>query len=204
MASLGLLGGSFNPPHLGHLALARAAIDTLALDRVLLVPVRIPPHKELEMEPGAELRFELCQAACEGEEGISASRVEIDRDGPSYTVDTLTAILEAEPETEITLLLGADMALSLPSWREPERIVSLARIAWAGRSGAEREAVDEVVAGLGGDRPIQRIAMDPVDISSTLVRENVAAGRSLEGLVPAAVEEIISQRRVYADAGVQS
>ena len=197
MASLGILGGSFNPPHNGHIALARAAIECLGLDHVLLVPCGVPPHKTLSQDPGAELRFEMCQAACEGQPGISASRVEVDREGRSYTVDTLSHVLEAEPDTDVTLLLGADMALSLPSWQDPEKIVAMARIAWAGRSGAEREAVDQVVASLGSGRPVQSIAMDRVDVSSTMIRERVSAGESIHDLVPDAVEQLIIRDHLY-------
>lgn len=197
MAALGLLGGSFNPPHLGHLALARAALTGLDLERVLLVPVGLPPHKDLVDDPGAETRFELCKAACEGEEMISPSRVEIDRDGPSFTIDTLEAILAAEPDTDITLILGADMALSLPSWRSPDRVVSIARIAWADRSGANADDVDAIVRGLGGKRPAQRIAMEPVEVSSTMVRRAAARSEPLDGLVSPAVARLIEAGALY-------
>ena len=148
MARLGILGGSFNPPHLGHLVCAQEAFDQLSLDVVLLVPVAVPPHKELSDDPGALHRVELCRRAAGDDERLAVSTLEVERGGPSFTVDTLQALHELQPEDDLTFIAGGDMARGLPSWREPERILELATVAVAERKGAGRADIAESVAGL--------------------------------------------------------
>jgi len=112
---LGILGGTFNPPHLGHLAIARDALRELALDRVVLVPARMPPHKMVERDPGSAARLAMCRLLVAGVEGVSVCAHELERDGPSYTVDTLGAIHASDPDAELTFIVGADTAATLPS-----------------------------------------------------------------------------------------
>src|SRR3954463_13078062 len=138
MAELGILGGTFNPPHVGHLVMALEALDQLDLDRVLLMPVARPPHKEAPADPGAEVRLELCRLAIAGEERVEVCDLEIERGGASYTVDTLRALHERDAEHELTFIVGGDMAYSLPAWREPEAFLGLARVAVAQRDGLRR------------------------------------------------------------------
>ena len=118
---LGILGGSFNPPHRGHVELARHALRELGLERVLLMPARISPGKPVEEEPNPahpEHRLEMCRLAAVGVEGVEACALEIEREGPSYTVDTLRALHDEHPDTELTFILGADVASTLPTWHE--------------------------------------------------------------------------------------
>ena len=150
---IGILGGTFNPPHLGHLICAQEAYLQLELDRVTLIPARIPPHKPVEDEPGAQHRLELCRVAVGDDERFDVSDVEIAREGPSYTVDTLELLHSREPESELFLIVGGDIAAGLPKWREPERVLSLATLAVAGRRGTSRAEVDEALSGLAGRRP---------------------------------------------------
>ena len=138
MARIGILGGTFNPPHIAHLVCAQEAVAQLELDRVRLMPVATPPHKPLDDEPGPEVRLELCRRATEGDPHLEVSDLEVARGGPSYTVDTLAALHERSPGDELTWIAGGDMAASLPTWREPERVLGLARFAVAERSGAAR------------------------------------------------------------------
>jgi len=203
-ARIGILGGSFNPPHNGHLSLAKAALDGLELDRVLLVPAREAPHKTIEADPGPEVRLELCNLACEGIEGIEVSDLEVGRPGPSWTVDTLRTISSEHPDWDVILVLGEDMASSLDTWREPSEVVELATIAWVGRPGGAGESAAErissLVEGLGGNDPVH-LAMPPIDISSTLVRERCATGEPVAELVPAGVDWLIAERGLYRNGG---
>jgi nicotinate-nucleotide adenylyltransferase len=195
---LGILGGTFNPPHTGHLVCAQEALDQLGLDRVVLMPAGTPPHKQVEADPGAEARYALCQAAVAGDERFAVSRVELDRAGRSFTVDTLKALHDHSPQDDITFIAGGDMARSLPSWREPEQILSLATLAVAERAAHKRETIVAAIAPLAGAERVRFFDMPRIDVSSSLVRERVAAGRPIRYLVPDAVAEAIAQNGWYA------
>jgi nicotinate-nucleotide adenylyltransferase len=198
---LGLLGGTFNPPHLGHLVCAQEAHHRLGLDRVLLLPARTPPHKEVADDPGPEVRLRLCELAVAGDERFGVSDLELSRTGPSYTVDTLRARHEHDPGDELTFIVGADMALSLASWREPAEVLRLARLAVAERDGAARERIAAAVAPFHDGTRLDVFAMPRLDISSTLVRERVAQGRPVRWLVPDAVAAEIDARGLYRSGG---
>jgi nicotinate-nucleotide adenylyltransferase len=193
---VGLLGGTFNPPHLGHLVCATQALAQLGLDRVLLVPVHEPPHKGIEIDPGVAHRVELCRLAVAGEERLAVSLADADVPGPSFTVDTLRRLHERSPGDQLTFIVGGDMALSLPTWREPEAILELAEIAVAEREGIRRIDIMDRLAGLPADR-ISFFDMPRLDISSSLVRRYVAAGRPIRHLVPDAVERYIADAGLY-------
>ncbi len=201
MARLGILGGSFNPPHLGHLVCAQEAFDQLSLDVVLLVPVAVPPHKELSDDPGALHRVELCRRAAADDERLAVSTLEVERGGPSFTVDTLQTLHELQPEDDLTFIAGGDMARGLPSWREPERILELATVAVAERKGAGRADIGESLAGLRHEEGVAFFEMPRVDVSSSLVRRRVAEGRPIRYLVPDAVADYIGAHGLYR-AGV--
>jgi len=193
---VGLLGGTFNPPHIGHLVCAHQALDQLELDRVLLVPVREPPHKGVEADPGVEHRVELCRRAVADEDRLEVSLVDAEVPGPSYTVDTLRRLHERCPGDELTFIVGGDMALSLPTWREPEAILELAELGVAGREGVRRADITDSLAGLRVDR-VRFFEMPRLDVSSSLIRRYVAAGRSIHHLVPEGVEAYIEQAGLY-------
>jgi nicotinate-nucleotide adenylyltransferase len=199
MARVGILGGSFNPPHIGHLLCAQEAHSQLGLDRVLLIPVASPPHKELDRDPGADVRLELCRLAAREDERIEVSAMEVDRGGPSYTVDTLRAIHAEHPEDDLTFIAGGDMAASLPTWREPREILSLARMAVAERRGVKRVDVLERVASLGAAAAsrVEFFELPRVDVSSSDVRRRIAEGRPIRYLVPDAVVDAIETRGLY-------
>jgi nicotinate-nucleotide adenylyltransferase len=202
VARIGLLGGTFNPPHLGHLVCAQEAWSQLGLDRVLLVPVHTPPHKEVPDEPGVEHRVALCELAVAGDERLGVTRVEADVRGRSYTVDTLRKIDDLCPEDALTFIVGGDMASSLPTWREPEAVVALAELAVAERLDHGREAILERLGGIPGapDR-VRFFDMPRIDVSSTLIRARVAAGEPVRYLVPEAVAEYIARERLYGAQG---
>lgn len=207
MSALGVLGGSFNPPHLGHLALARHALDELALESVLIVPVCLPPHKPPPADdPGAEHRVAMCRALVEGAGGLDVSTLEIDRGGRSYTIDTLEELHAGDPDAELTLILGADMACTLPSWRSPQDILELATVAVAERGSSTAgeegsgslERATAVLRSLHGRARVSALRMPPVEISSTIVRERLAAGAPVDDLVGPAVASYIAEHGLYA------
>jgi nicotinate-nucleotide adenylyltransferase len=197
VADVGILGGTFNPPHVGHLVMVLEALDQLDLDRVLLMPVAQPPHKEALSDPGADVRLELCRLAIAGEDRVEVSDLEIERGGASYTVDTLRALHERDPEHALTFIVGGDMAYSLPSWREPEAVLELARLAVAERDGLRREDIAERLEPLhAGDR-VLFFDMPRIDLSSSAIRARVAAGRPIRYLVPDPVVDVIRARSLY-------
>jgi nicotinate-nucleotide adenylyltransferase len=200
VAELGILGGTFNPPHVGHLVMVQEALSQLGLDRVDLMPVARPPHKELLEDPGADVRLELCRLAVAGDERLGVSDVEIRRGGASYTVDTLRALHDRAPEHALTFIVGGDMAYSLPSWREPEAILGLARLAVAEREELRREHITERLQPLHPRDRVVFFDMPRIDVSSSAIRARVATGRPIRYLVPDAVAEAIGDRRLYSTA----
>ena len=199
MARIGLLGGTFNPPHVGHMLCAQAALEGLGLDRVLLLPVHTPPHKRLEEEPGVEHRLELCRLAAAGVEGIEVSSLEADRPGPSFTIDTLRALHErAHSEDDLTFIVGADQAAGLPGWREPEAILELAELGVADREGMrEADVIERLSALPGAAERVRFFPMPRIDVSSSLIRRRAAEGRPVRWLVPDAVAAYISEHGLY-------
>jgi nicotinate-nucleotide adenylyltransferase len=199
VARLGLLGGTFNPPHLGHLVCAQEALDQLGLERVLFVPAGVPPHKRIEADPGIEHRVAMCAAAVAGDARFAVSRVDADRSGPSYSVDTLRALHAQAPGDELTFIVGGDMAHSLPTWHEPEAVLALAKLGVAEREGVARADIAERLSGLAGAAArVRFFSMPRLDVSSSLLRARAAAGRPLRYLVPDGVAEYIAQQGLYA------
>jgi nicotinate-nucleotide adenylyltransferase len=184
----GVLGGTFDPPHYGHLIAAQEAWSVLTLDRVLLVPAREPPHKDPAGLTAPELRLEMLYAAVAGDPRLAVSDIELRRDGPSFTVDTLRALRATEPGAELYLLLGADQYLELDTWRSAAEIRRLARIGVFARWG------DDPAAGRVG---VERVAMPRIDLSASAIRHRVAAGRPIRYLVPEAVERLIDEHGLY-------
>lgn len=194
---IGILGGTFNPPHLGHLICAQEAYLQLKLDRVTLIPARIPPHKPVEDEPGPDHRLELCRVAVGDDERFDVSDVEITREGQSYTVDTLELLHSQDPESELFLIVGGDIAAGLPRWREPERVLSLATLAVAGRRGTSRAEVDEALGGLPGGERAEFFQMPTISVSSTVLRRRVRAREPIRYYVPDPVVSYIDRHRLY-------
>lgn len=198
---LGILGGSFNPPHRGHVELARQALRELALDRVLLMPARISPGKRLEEEPhpaSPEHRLAMCRLACAGADGVEACALEIAREGPSYTVDTLKALHDRHPATALTFILGADVAATLPAWHRAGELPGLARFAVARRADAQQPP--DPAGAAPSDPPgfeTVPLRMPVIEVSSSLVRERVRRGLSVEALVGAAVAGYIVEHGLY-------
>jgi nicotinate-nucleotide adenylyltransferase len=201
------MGGTFDPIHFGHLILAEQAREAFDLERVLFVTASVPPHKAGAVVSSAEDRFEMVRIAIEGESRFECSRIELDRPGPSYTIDTLRALrANYLADTHVYLLLGADEARDFPLWREPRGIQELATVVVANRPGIPHLQVPGDIPllpptlGEGRGGVFERMAkleMPGVDICSTDIRRRVAEGRSIRYLVPAGVEEYILEHRLY-------
>jgi nicotinate-nucleotide adenylyltransferase len=201
---IGILGGTFNPPHLAHLVCAQEAYLQLELDRVLLIPASIPPHKAVEDEPGAHHRLELCRLAITGDEKrFGVSDLEISRPGPSYTVDTLTELQSRAPDNELFLIVGADIAAGLPEWHEPERVLSLATLTVAQRRGTSPAAVREALGGLRGGERSRFFEMPTIGLSSTMIRDRVRSGVPIRYFVPEPVSQYIDHHRLYRSVAHQ-
>ncbi len=194
---LGILGGTFNPPHLGHLVCAQEAYLHLDLDRIMLMPARVPPHKPVEDEPGPDHRLELCRRAIQADERFEVCELEISRDGPSYTVDTLKELTSKAPDNELFLILGGDIAAGLPRWHEPEAVLSLATVAIAERSGTTRGSIDAALDELHGREQARFFPMPTIDVSSSEIRRRARAGEPFRYLVPDAVHSYIVDHRLY-------
>ena len=194
---VGILGGTFNPPHLGHLICAQEALVQLELDQVMFIPAGRSPFKLREEEPGAAHRLELCRCAVGEDPRFVVSPIEIEREGPSYTVDTLERLHSEAPDRQLFLIVGGDVAAGLPSWREPERVLSYARLAVAKRRGTARTSVEQALAALRGGERTEFFRMPRIGISSTLIRQRVRAGRPITYLVPDAVACYIHENRLY-------
>jgi nicotinate-nucleotide adenylyltransferase len=195
----GILGGTFNPPHIGHLVCAQEAHRELELDHVLFIPARIPPHKPVEHEPGAEHRLELCRLAVGEDERFAVSDLELRREGPSYMVDTLQELSSLESQPELFLIVGGDIAVGLPRWREPERVLRLATLAIAKRQGTARTAVQDTLSTLKGGERSRFFAMPRIGVSSTMIRRRVRGGQPIRYLVPDPVASYIEHHNLYEE-----
>ena len=202
---VGILGGAFNPPHIGHLTCAQEAIVALELDSVVFMPVGEAPHRRIPEDPGAEARLRMVELAIAGDARFGVSRVELDRAGPSYTSETLELLRERSPDDELVLILGGDQAAALPSWHEPGRVLELARVAVAERSGYERELIVDAAAAVPGADRIEFFDMPRIEVSSSLGRRRAAAGQPIRYLVPDKVANFIGAQSLYgASAPVAS
>lgn len=195
--AVGVLGGAFNPPHIGHLLLAQEAVVALGLDELILVPTGVAPHKRIDPEPGAEVRLKMAAAAIAAVPELSVSGVEVEREGPSFAFRTLELLADEHPGSHLTFVMGADVASGLERWKRPERVLELASVAVAGRPGFDLGEIDATLARLGGAPTTERIEMPPVGISSTLIRERVAAALPIRWMVPEPVERLIADHGLY-------
>jgi len=186
---LGVFGGTFDPPHLGHLIVAADAWESLSLERVLFVPAGHPPHKSGVLATTPVQRVQMTRAAIDGDSRFILDDLEIRRDGPSYTVDTLRELRAREPDAELVFLLGIDQFRSLDTWREPEEVSRLAQLGVLARGG---ETLDLSGPYVGIEAKVRR-----VDISATEIRARVAAGKSIRHLVPEPVRRIIETEGLY-------
>ena len=190
---IGLWGGSFDPPHVGHLLMAIDAIEALGLDRLLVIPTAQQPLKGGLQAPAAD-RLAMVERCFAGVAGAVVDPIEIERGGLSYTVDTVTTLRARWPEASFTLLVGADAAATLPRWREPERLQSMVEVVVLARPGASAVHAD----GAGHPVvPMRQIATRQVEVSSTEIRDRIRSGRSIRGFVTDAVADYIASTGLY-------
>lgn len=194
---IGIYGGCFNPPHMGHLMCAAEALLGLGLDRVLLVPVGEPAHRKMEEDPGREARFALCEQAVAEHPRISVSRVELDRPGHSYMVETLALLNQQYPQAELTLIIGGDEAAAFASWREPEEILERAQVGIAERDGRSQQQIRELNFHLRGGHRMEFFNMPRMDLSSSEIRARIQMGLPIHYFVHPAVERVISEQSLY-------
>ncbi|HKY98225.1 MAG TPA: nicotinate-nucleotide adenylyltransferase [Gemmatimonadaceae bacterium] len=185
---LGVLGGSFNPPHIGHLVIASDAFESLELDKLLVVPAALNPLKQHDKTaPTPHERLEMARMTFGGDPRFEVSAMEIERGGLSYTVDTLEALAAENPEAEIVLLLGVDAVKSLDRWKKPERIRELASLAMLSRGDDDLDV----------PRDVKRVTTRRIDVSSTEIRERLGKGLPVRGFVAESVERFISAAKLY-------
>lgn len=191
------MGGSFNPIHCGHVALARAALESGRVERVLFLPTGNPPHKKEGLADKFD-RLRMVELAVEHEAGMAVCREEIDRDGVIYTVDTLAALKRKMPDCTLTYLIGADTLRALGTWRRVETVIERCKFLVMMREGETREEVIRL-AGLWTQRGAQIDFLDArkMDISSTQIREQIQKGLPFERLVPQAVADYIHEHGLY-------
>jgi len=188
---LGVLGGTFDPPHIGHLLAASDAFEALSLDKLLFVPASLPPYKSRSVQGSPEERLRMLELTIGDDPRLEASRLELDRVGLSFTVDTLAALATKMPGVSLFMLIGEDLATQIASWRDAARIADLASIVVMVR----RTAVP--ASALEPSLPMTRLATRRIELSSTEIRDRVRAGRSIHGFVTDAVAAFIDAAGLY-------
>jgi len=187
-----VFGGTFDPPHIGHLVAALYSFEAISLDRLLFVISNVPWQKvgQRPISP-AEARVEMVEAAIAGHPGFAASRVEIERGGDSYMAETLAELRQQNPQSDLFLILGADAAAGIPTWRRAERLAELARVVVVDRPGSP----EVILPGFD----VEYVTMPALGISSTELRARIAAGRSVDWLVPEGVQSVLARWRLYGE-----
>lgn len=196
---IGIYGGTFDPVHVGHLVLAEQAREQGRLDEVWFMPAGTPPHKFRDDLTPAKHRLAMLEFALAGHESFRILRIELDRRGPSFTVETLEQLHREHPQHEWSLLMGADSVHDLPTWREPNRILQLATVIAVNRGDRPAMNLADLADHFSADEilRITPIAMPGIDISSSEIRQRVRSGKSIRFLVPRAVEVYITEHRLY-------
>ncbi len=189
---LGILGGTFDPIHVGHLVLAEQVREKLQLEQVVFIPSASPPHKTEHQLSSAAHRFEMTKLALEGNSHFSVSNIELEREGLSYTVETLRKLKELYQGSEIYFLTGSDVLDEITTWKDPDEIYRLAKIVIGVRPGFDQFDPEHHFA-----KKSVVVRITGVDISSTQIREKVAKGQSIKYLVPSEVEEYIRKNNLY-------
>ncbi len=194
---IGVLGGTFDPPHNGHLALAQAVRDALALTQLLFVPAADPPHKPGQPIAPVALRVAMLQRALEGRPGMRLSRLDVDRPGPHYSLDTMRLLRTAHPDAQIWFVMGADSLRDLPGWHRPQKLVTLCRLAVVPRPGvaARPDMHKDVLPGLA--QRVDMIDCGPFPLASSEIAARLCTGEDVSGMLPQVVLDFIAERGLY-------
>ena len=199
---IGILGGTFDPPHVGHLWLATLVADALDLDRILFMPAAQPPHKPRERLTRATDRLLMTRLAITGEPRFGLTMIEMERPGPSYTVDSVEQLQATYHDAQLFLLMAADSLEEIESWREPDRLLSMIEWAVGPRPGTQMPRAEGLAERFGSAAGRIHLLDGPsLDVSSSQIRERVASGHAIRYLVPRTVEELIASRRLYRPRG---
>ena len=199
---IGVFGGTFDPPHLGHVILAAEALEQLALDRLLWAPVSVPPHKRSKAVSTLTARLEMVTAIVKGDPRFELSRVDIDRPGPHYAVDTMALLAAQFPAAKLFFLMGGDSLGDLPSWGHAQRFVDSCTGIGVMRRPTDRVALDKLEAQLPGlTQKIKFIDTPLLEIASSEIRERIITGRTYRYYLPPAVFDLIDGDQYYSDQG---
>jgi nicotinate-nucleotide adenylyltransferase len=196
MSRVGIFGGTFDPIHNGHLQVAEDVRKNLAMEKILFVPSFLPPHKLDKEVTEAGLRFEMVSLALEEYPHFEISEFEFQKEGISYTVETLNALKRSNPDVELFLIMGVDQLLDMDSWREPEKIFQISNVVAMRRPGYRREEIES----LDWYSKILWVDVTPIEISSSMIRKKIQQGESVQGLVPEQVEKFIEEKGLYKDS----
>ncbi len=194
MKNLGMLGGTFDPPHLAHLIAGERAVEAFALDKLLFIPANIPPHKVGGNISSAEHRFAMTQIATDGNDKFEVSRIELERTGPSFTIDTLYEIQQQWVPEKIFLFIGLDQLAVFNTWHRNEEIFKAAEVVVLTRPSQKLKGIDPFLV-----RGVKILSIPQLEISSTDIRNRVRAGKSIRYLVPDGVGEYIAKHRLYSE-----
>lgn len=199
MKKTGIMGGTFNPIHIGHLLLAENAYEQLGLEKILFMPSRVPPHKPMGEVLENQKRIEMVELAIRDIPYFELSLMEMEREGVTYTVDTLSYLSEQQPDTEYYFIAGADSLYQIETWKDPGRILKLCRFSVANRESSLYPDLERQAEKLRRkyNARIELIDIPEVDISSHLIRERLRTGRSVRYLVPEPVEQYLREHRAY-------
>ncbi|WP_409251439.1 nicotinate-nucleotide adenylyltransferase [Bacillus sp. SCS-153A] len=184
---VGILGGTFNPPHLGHLIIANEVLFKLGLDEVRFMPAGIPPHKKISGDTTTGQRKEMVRRSIEGHPGFVLEPIELEMEGPSYTYETVKLLLEREPDADFHFIIGGDMIQFLPKWHKIEELSNLVQFVGVKRPGYET----------GSSYNVKMVEVPQVDISSTMIRNRVASGETVTYLIPEMVSDYIREEKLY-------
>lgn len=188
MKRIGILGGTFDPPHIGHLLIAEEVLIALALEEVWFVPNQVPPHKQEAASTAAE-RVQMVQHAIHNNDAFQINTIELDRNGKSYTVDTMRILKEEYPDTDFFFIIGADMVEYLPYWNQIDELMELITFVGVKRPGYQ----------LDSDYPIVQADIPMIDISSTFIRERLEEDKTVHYLIPESVYCYIKEKRLYEE-----
>lgn len=194
---LGIMGGTFDPIHIGHLVAADEALLQFQLDEIVFMPTGTPPHKERRLTP-AELRYLMLNAATSIHPHFWVSRYEIDNPQIDYTVDTLSGLGQLLPQAELFFITGADAVLEILTWKEPARLLGMCTVIAATRPGYDLSQLKRVLAQLGADAAVKTMEIPGLAVSSSMIRQRVADGRGARYLVPEAVAALIRKWGLYS------
>ena len=194
MNRLGIFGGTFNPPHMGHLIISQRILALANLDKIIFIPSSISPHKRDARLAPSDKRYQMTKLATEGNPKFEVSDIEIKRGGVSYTIDTLLAIRDLYPGTSLFLIIGIDNWVEFNSWKSPSEILAIADLLVMNRPGFKNTEISHI-----HDKNVKFIDVPNIEISGTMIRLDIKSGRSIKYLVPPSVEQYIAHYALYHD-----